>query len=440
MSEPVESEDATDTPQKALEQWLEEDDSLPNQGHDQDAIAPSDQAIMLNSNDLDTKPPPGTVLFPEAAVSTGNLRDFFISYSNDKEDFKWAMWIEQELKDAKYTTILRPQKLQPKSDFEAEIEKARAKAKRIISILSPAYLSIVNAQQTWVALFKQLASDEQNILVPIGVQNCGPKFRKFLNSIDSIDLVEHDEATARAMLIASIHGEGLTISSRVIFPGKTLHNSSQEEVPFPGKPNFSQHVLTPTAPNSSIPNLAAPQQKPTPIIHPLSEDIELFFSYAHEDIKYCKELEKYLSPLRRTHPPVKGWHYGEIVAGKEWDKEIKARLKKAHIILVIITHHFIYSNYCYNVELQHALARHYAGDARVIPIIARSCLWEDTPLHELRALPKAAKPISQWNKSEDAYMDILRGIQEVVKELTNLNLAPISGREPQERNLPKEKR
>jgi hypothetical protein len=61
---------------------------------------------------------------------------------------------------------------------------------------------------------------------------------------------------------------------------------------------------------------------------------------------------------------------------------------------LLISAEFINSDYCYDVELRRAIARHDAGEARVIPIILRPCDWLKTPFGKLQALPRDGKSVS----------------------------------------------
>ena len=63
------------------------------------------------------------------------------------------------------------------------------------------------------------------------------------------------------------------------------------------------------------------------------------------------------------------------------------------------------------------LARVEAGDAHVIPVVVNPCDWSSTPLAELQALPTAAKPISTWRHTEEAYLDVTMGIRAAAKAL-----------------------
>jgi WD40 repeat protein len=166
----------------------------------------------------------------------------------------------------------------------------------------------------------------------------------------------------------------------------------------------------------------------------MKKSIAVFISYAHEDEILRKELEKHLSVLKQQEL-IAVWHDREISAGKEWKREIDKYLQEADIILILVSAAFINSQYCYGIEMKQALDRHQRGEARVIPIILRPTIWEETPLSELQALPTDARPITDpdWPSLDAAFYDIVRGLRKVMEELTVKEAvslrAPPSGKE-----------
>ena len=146
--------------------------------------------------------------------------------------------------------------------------------------------------------------------------------------------------------------------------------------------------------------------------------IKIFYSYAHEDKKLRDELEKHLSALKRSGLIVT-WYDRDIPAGTQWQDEIDTRLNTADLILLLISHHFIGCDYCYGREMQRALERHEAGEARVIPIVLSSVFWEGTPISKLQALPAEDKPVTLWRDRNVAFLKVVKGIREAVKTLLN---------------------
>ena len=147
-----------------------------------------------------------------------------------------------------------------------------------------------------------------------------------------------------------------------------------------------------------------------------NQAIEVFFSYAHEDEELRDELAKHLSLLERQKV-IAAWYDREIGAGTEWKHSIEQRLNSAQVILLLISADFLASDFCWGVELRRAMERHEAGEARVIPVILRPVDWRSAQFGQLQALPKNALPITTWSNQDEAFLDVARGIRQVVKEL-----------------------
>lgn len=120
--------------------------------------------------------------------------------------------------------------------------------------------------------------------------------------------------------------------------------------------------------------------------------VEVFFSYSHADEELKDHVRRQLAIFERLGEIVK-WHDRMIPPGSDWRGQIDHRLNNAQVIILLISPHFLDSDYCYDVEMKTALERHEKRDATVIPVIARPCLWQQSPLGSIQALPKDAKPL-----------------------------------------------
>ncbi len=147
-----------------------------------------------------------------------------------------------------------------------------------------------------------------------------------------------------------------------------------------------------------------------------TEPFELVYSYAHADERLLKRLNVALSSLRREGL-IAEWSDREISAGSLWAQEIDERLRRARIVLLLISSSFIDSDYCYGVEMKLALERHEKGEARVIPVILRPCDWQKMPFGKLQVLPKDGRAVTDWTRRDQAFLDIARGIRRVVEEM-----------------------
>ncbi len=152
------------------------------------------------------------------------------------------------------------------------------------------------------------------------------------------------------------------------------------------------------------------------------EPLNVFFSYAHQDEGLRDRLATHLKLLqreRKIHP----WQYRDITGGQEWEGQIHQHLRKADIILLLISPDFIGSDYCWDVEVDFAMRRHKEGAARTIPVVLRPTDWSSAPFHKLQALPRHAKAITTWSNQDEALVDVTRGLRSVIKDLQAANAA-----------------
>jgi hypothetical protein len=142
----------------------------------------------------------------------------------------------------------------------------------------------------------------------------------------------------------------------------------------------------------------------------------IFISYAHEDEDMKKELDKYLKVLKRSSK-VQVWNDRELMAGQEWDQAIMTELNKANIILLLISVDFNASDFIWDKELASAMKRHEEGTAHVVPIILRKCEWSSMPYAKLQALPRNAAPVTEYANRDEAFTEIVRGIEKLVDQV-----------------------
>ncbi len=149
-----------------------------------------------------------------------------------------------------------------------------------------------------------------------------------------------------------------------------------------------------------------------------SAPLKLFYSYSHKDETLRDELETHLKLLQRQGE-ISTWHDRKILVGDEWKGKIDENLEAADIVLLLVSADFLASDYCYDIEMKHALKRHEAEQAHVIPVILRDCDWNHALFGKLQALPKNGNPVTLWTKRDTAWKDVAQGIRHVVQEENN---------------------
>lgn len=148
--------------------------------------------------------------------------------------------------------------------------------------------------------------------------------------------------------------------------------------------------------------------------------VRLFFSYSHKDEDLRNELEAHLALLKRQRV-IASWYDRRITAGGDINQAISAELESSQIILLLVSAHFLASDYCYENELARALEMHAEGSAVVIPVILHPCDWHSAPFGHLRATPTDGKPVSMFANPHEAFAIIAKDVREAATNEVNRN-------------------
>jgi len=145
----------------------------------------------------------------------------------------------------------------------------------------------------------------------------------------------------------------------------------------------------------------------------------IFFSYSHKDEELRNEIEVHLAMLKREGL-IESWHDRRIMAGEDINSTISSALESADIVLLLVSAHFLASNYCFDIEMSRALEMHKDGKVKVVPIILHPCDWQNSPFGNLRATPQDGKPVSMFANRDEALALITKDIRETVVTLNKL--------------------
>jgi formylglycine-generating enzyme required for sulfatase activity len=137
--------------------------------------------------------------------------------------------------------------------------------------------------------------------------------------------------------------------------------------------------------------------------------VQIFIAYSRLDQEFLQELRSHLTPLERAGR-IKVWYDGNIEAGRNWEAAIKEALYGSDIILLLVSANSIASDYFYGNEVRISLERHERGEARVVPLILTPCMWSETPLATLQALPKDGVPVEEWTSRDKAWHNAVESL------------------------------
>lgn len=154
----------------------------------------------------------------------------------------------------------------------------------------------------------------------------------------------------------------------------------------------------------------------------------IFLSCAHEDESLRVSLEKHLSPLERAGKAII-WHGGKVPPGDDSAHAIETQLRAADVVLLLVTANFLASETVHDEQLRPALLRRERDGVRVVPILAKPCAWQTSPLATLELLPRNRTPITLWLHPDEAWaevVDCLSGVLAQAPDHSQLFVTPES--------------
>jgi hypothetical protein len=152
-------------------------------------------------------------------------------------------------------------------------------------------------------------------------------------------------------------------------PAEQSRTAAKTPAPPPAS-NRDESTLTPAATNFT-------KLKDEPTQRP----IQLFVSYAREDGSYVAEgslqsLRPYLRVLELDHG-FKVWQDTEqLRAGDLWNEELEKAMLKSDIALVLVSVHYLVSDFCRKVEAKHFQKRREESTLKIVPIIVSGDTWK----------------------------------------------------------------
>lgn len=119
----------------------------------------------------------------------------------------------------------------------------------------------------------------------------------------------------------------------------------------------------------------------------------VFISYSHKDSRWLDDLRSMLSPLLRTGA-IKVWWDGNIKPSAEWRREIDEALASARVAVLLVSRHFLASDFIVEMELRYLLQTAQTRKVKILWLLVSPCLHEHTALQEIQALNDIARPLS----------------------------------------------
>jgi Protein of unknown function (DUF1566)/TIR domain len=139
---------------------------------------------------------------------------------------------------------------------------------------------------------------------------------------------------------------------------------------------------------------------------------KLFISYSKDDVGSKNTLLKHLAGLRNKFIP---WNDQDMLPGEEWDKRIKDKLRSADVVLYLVSHNSIATDYIQNVELPLVIERCENNECVLIPVIVDFCKWQHLDFAKYNALPNKGQPVTSWTNRNKAWLNVVDGIERIIE-------------------------
>lgn len=125
---------------------------------------------------------------------------------------------------------------------------------------------------------------------------------------------------------------------------------------------------------------------------------DVFISYSHPDKAWVEKLRSHLRPLERANVTV--WVDTRLRAGDKWRAEIRKALAKTRVAILLISHHFLASDFIHDNELPPLLSAAASAGTIILPLLVSTSMFERTSLHEFQAVNPPEQPLDLLSEGQ----------------------------------------
>jgi hypothetical protein len=166
--------------------------------------------------------------------------------------------------------------------------------------------------------------------------------------------------------------------------------------------------------SNTNPSVVVPDSTADVTVVPQDAPVRVFISYAHVDEDFKKELLLTLSPMISQTKEIEIWEDRQIVAGDDWNSDIKEQLTKADLMICLVSKNFLASKFCIEKEVSSAIEQ----QKYLLPVLLRSCAWKDFPfLSSRQVIPRDNQSIMSFKDQDEAYQKVYEEIKRLVKQI-----------------------
>ncbi|WP_437954810.1 toll/interleukin-1 receptor domain-containing protein [Sorangium sp. So ce119] len=181
--------------------------------------------------------------------------------------------------------------------------------------------------------------------------------------------------------------------------------SAQSPAAVPAAPR-SQSIDTsshaPAIPDQPAADLPQPARPATDLPQPARPAARrrVVVSYSHEDAEWLERLQLHLLPLARRGV-LDLWDDTRMRPGDVWRTEVAHALARAHTAVLLVSAHFLASDFIMKNELPPLLDSASRGGTLILPVIVGHCLFSQVAeLSKYQALNPPSRPLMAMTRAD----------------------------------------
>ena len=176
----------------------------------------------------------------------------------------------------------------------------------------------------------------------------------------------------------------------------------RQDLELEGQPHNVIHLRKESDPESLIRLIRASYSATTahgtePPGSPIRDQVLL--SYRHQDREWLRRLQTMLMPLMRKKT-ITLWDDTRIKAGTKWKDEISKALSSARVAVLLVSPHFLASEFISNQELPPLLEATAHKDLRILWIAVSHCMYKETEIANYQAANDPSNPLDSLTTAE----------------------------------------
>lgn len=143
---------------------------------------------------------------------------------------------------------------------------------------------------------------------------------------------------------------------------------------------------------------------------------QIFFCYSHKDETWLKRFQTMLKP---AVPAEMLWDDTKIKAGSKWKEEIQQALASAKVAVLLVSEHFLASDFIRQNELPPLLKAANDEGLTILWVLLRPCLHEKEEIANYQAAHAISKPLRALSAAKCD-----QTIKEICEKIMSAGLSP----------------